>query len=73
MSDSDERAAGATACPSEAARALWSGDEWRRHMPAVHRIAEQLARDGLIRRTQCGAEVGPGPVTGPYRVSKPVT
>ncbi|MDJ0275720.1 DUF3253 domain-containing protein [Sphingomonas sp. 2R-10] len=42
------RAAGATICPSEVARAL-SPAGWRSAMPAVHIAIDGLVRDGSVR------------------------
>lgn len=58
-------------CPSEAARALAPEpqDAWRALMPAVRRAADELARAGLLRATQKGADVSPLEARGPIRLS----
>ena len=68
----ESRAAGATVCPSEVARALArEGGAWRALMPAVREVAAGLARQGLLRVTR-GEDVvdalAPG---GPIRLGRP--
>ncbi len=70
-----QRAAGATACPSEVARSL-SADQWRPLMPAVRRVAATLALQGRLVITQRGVEIDPqrvldGNVRGPLRIRRP--
>ncbi len=47
-----QRAATATVCPSEVARALAAGDgnaaEWRAQMPKVHAAVDQMVGDGQV-------------------------
>lgn len=58
----EERGAGKTFCPSEAARAL-SGD-WRDLMPRVRAVAAGLP----LRATQKGGVVDPVQAAGPIRL-----
>ncbi len=64
------RRAGATICPSEAARALCtSEDEWRTLMPEVRAVAAALADAGRIVVTQKGTAVDPRTARGPIRLA----
>ncbi len=73
------RAPGATACPSEVARAacragMHGRDAWRAWMPAVRVVAAGLAGRGLVAITQRGVGVGAGlvesgEVRGPIRLA----
>lgn len=56
------RGAGASFCPSEAARAL--SDDWRTLMPDVRRVAAGLP----LVATQKGAVVDPVAARGPIRL-----
>lgn len=60
------RAAGATICPSEVARAL-SPEDWRSAMPSVHAAIDGLVRDGSVRLSWKGERLATR--SGPYRVS----
>ncbi|MBI1402200.1 MAG: DUF3253 domain-containing protein [Porphyrobacter sp.] len=64
-----ERAAGATICPSEAARRLAGpGGDWRAQMEAVHAATDALAARGAIALSWKG-----GPMQerrGPYRIAR---
>ncbi len=65
-----ERRAGATICPSEAARAL-AGDDasgWRPLMGAVREAAAALADEGRVEVTQRGRVVDLRTARGPVRV-----
>ena len=66
----DHRAAGATICPSEAARRV-DPDAWRDLMPDARRVAGDLADDGRIEVTRRGEVVDPGTVRGPVRLRYP--
>jgi Protein of unknown function (DUF3253) len=68
----DARAAGATICPSDAARAL-ERDEfaWRASMPEVRRVAAGLAQAGLLRVTAHGEDVDALQARGPIRLGRP--
>jgi hypothetical protein len=66
------RAAEATLCPSEAARALAAAagtSDWRDEMPAVHAAVQDLAAEGTVRLTWRGAERSVE--DGPYRIGRP--
>ena len=66
----DTRAADATLCPSEVARALAGENksrEWRAAMPAVHTAVDGLLGNGAVRLSWKGE-----PLTtrsGPYRIA----
>ena len=62
-----ERDAGATICPSEAARRI-GGDDWRTAMDRVHKAAAELAAEGHVRLSQRGNTVT-RPV-GAYRIAR---
>ena len=64
-----ERAAGATICPSEAAR-LVAGPQgdWRAEMEAVHAAADALLGLGTIALTWKGALMQKR--RGPYRIAR---
>lgn len=65
------RAAGATVCPSEVARALAAaaGDaDWRGRMPAVHTAVDALVAEDAVRLSWRGAAL---PARGgPYRIGR---
>jgi hypothetical protein len=63
------RAVSATACPSEAARAV-GGDEWRDLMEPARRAARRLVARGEIDITQGGSVVDPSTARGPIRLRK---
>jgi len=65
----DQRAAGATICPSESARAL-GGDDWRDLMEPARRAARRLVARGEIDITQGGSVVDPSTAKGPIRLRK---
>jgi len=62
-----QRAAGGTACPSEAARAVF-GDEFREHMGEVRAVAFALADRKAIAVTQRGEVVDGRTARGPIRL-----
>jgi len=67
----DARAAGATVCPSEVARAIATAAgkaDWREEMPAVHLAVEEMVADGSIRLTWQG--VDRAVKEGPYRINR---
>ena len=64
-----DRAASATACPSEAARAI-GGEEWRDLMEPARRAARRLVARGEIDITQGGSVVDPSTARGPIRLRK---
>jgi hypothetical protein len=64
------RKAGATICPSEAARAV-SADDWRPLMEPARAAARRLAARGEVEITQGGRVVGDASkVAGPIRVRR---
>lgn len=65
----DERAAGATICPSEAARAV-GADEWRDLMEPARRAARRLVDLGSVEITQGGRVVDPSTARGPIRIRR---
>ena len=66
----DARAAGASICPSEAARAVDPGG-WRDLMPAARAAAGRLAEAGAVEVTQGGEVVDVATARGPVRVRRP--
>jgi len=66
------RAATASICPSDVARALVSDEDgWRALMPSIRHVAERLARDGKVSITQGGATLNPDSVSrGPIRLRR---
>ena len=65
----DARAAGATICPSEAARAV-DPDGWRDLMPAARAAAGRLADQGVAEVTQGGEVVDVRTARGPVRIRR---
>ncbi|GAB3607706.1 hypothetical protein GCM10027413_31150 [Conyzicola nivalis] len=63
------RAVTATACPSEAARAV-GGESWRDLMEPARRAARRLVASGEIDITQGGSVVDPSTARGPIRLRK---
>ncbi|CAB4774425.1 unannotated protein [freshwater metagenome] len=63
------RAADATICPSEAARAV-GGEEWRELMEPARRAARRLVAAGEVEITQGGKVVDPSTAKGPIRVRR---
>ncbi|WP_138760361.1 DUF3253 domain-containing protein [Modestobacter altitudinis] len=66
----DERRAGTTICPSEAARAV-DPDGWRELMPAARAAAGRLAASGEVEVTQRGEVVDVASARGPVRIRRP--
>ncbi|MGN5374449.1 DUF3253 domain-containing protein [Sphingomonas hankookensis] len=64
------RAADATICPSEVARAL-SPEDWRGAMPSVHAAVDRLVREGLVRISWKGERLATR--SGPYRIGRAAT
>ncbi len=60
------RAPDATVCPSEVARAMAAGANWRAVMPAVHSAVDLLLAEGAIRLSWKGQR--PSTRAGPYRI-----
>ena len=65
----DARAAGATICPSEAARAV-GGEDWRPLMEQARAAARRLVASGDVEITQGGQVVDPSTAKGPLRVRR---
>lgn len=65
-----QRAAGATICPSEAARAVAGSDDWRDLMEPARRAARRLVDRGDVEITQAGHVVDPSTAKGPIRVRR---
>ena len=65
----DDRRAGATICPSEAARAV-DPQGWRELMPAARAAAGRLAAAGRVEVTQRGEVVDVATARGPVRVRR---
>lgn len=65
----DSRAAGATICPSEAARAV-DPEGWRELMPAARAAAGRLADQGIADVTQGGEVVDVRTARGPVRIRR---
>ena len=66
----DQRRAGTTICPSEAARAV-DPDGWRELMPAARAAAGRLAASGDVEVTQRGEVVDVATARGPVRIRRP--
>ena len=64
-----QRAAGATICPSEAARAV-GGEDWRPLMEPARAAARRLVATGDVEITQAGHPVDPSTATGPIRIRR---
>jgi hypothetical protein len=65
------RAAGATLCPSEVARALAAAAgaaDWRDEMPRVHAAIDTLVAEGRVRLSWKGEAKGSR--EGPYRIGR---
>ncbi|MCP4744429.1 MAG: DUF3253 domain-containing protein, partial [Actinomycetales bacterium] len=65
----DQRQAGATICPSEAAKFV-GDDNWRELMEPARRAARRLVARGEAEITQQGRVVDPSTVKGPIRIRK---
>ena len=73
----DERGAGKTICPSDAARAVYGegeggspDDVWRDLMEPVRRAARRLVAQGKVVVTQGGEVVDPETARGPIRLRR---
>lgn len=62
---------GRTVSPTDVARALISGPDWHKLMPAVRRAAIALAFDGRLVITRKGKPVDPNDFKGVYRLGLP--
>ncbi|MEU0134688.1 DUF3253 domain-containing protein [Streptomyces sp. NPDC006296] len=68
----DRRGPGASICPSDAARAVYTGDDdgWRALMEPVRRAARRLVEAGEVEITQGGRPVDMAEARGPVRVRR---
>ncbi|MDF9716070.1 DUF3253 domain-containing protein [Nocardioides sp. ChNu-153] len=67
----DARAAGATICPSEAARRVAGDDgDWRALMDPVRAVVGDLVGQGRVEVTQGGEVVDLATARGPIRVRR---
>ncbi|MEU3726245.1 DUF3253 domain-containing protein [Streptomyces sp. NPDC031705] len=62
----------ATICPSDAARAVYGGDDegWRALMEPARLAARRLVTAGEVEITQGGRPVDPGQARGPIRIRR---
>ena len=65
------RAADATICPSEAARAV-GGEDWRDLMEPARRAARRLVAAGEVEITQAGHVVDPSTAKGAIRIRRTI-
>ncbi|MFT6181610.1 MAG: hypothetical protein ACJAQT_004238 [Akkermansiaceae bacterium] len=66
----NQRARGASICPSEATRAHYAEDQWRNHLEQTRQAARRLAAKGKIEILQQGKAVDPSTAKGPIRLRK---
>lgn len=66
----ENRGAGKSICPSEAAREAF-GEDWNGHMRHVRSAAVHMARQGQIVITRKGKPVDPENFKGVYRLALP--
>ncbi|MEV4947158.1 DUF3253 domain-containing protein [Streptomyces sp. NPDC053755] len=68
----ERRAPTATICPSDAARAVYEGDDdgWRELMEPARRAARRLVTAGEVEITQGGRPVEPAKARGPIRIRR---
>lgn len=64
----DARAPGGTVCPSEVARVLAGGADWREAMPIVHAAVDAMVAEGVVRLSWKGVAVPRR--EGPYRIGR---
>jgi hypothetical protein len=69
----DERRAGASICPSDAARRVAGEDPdaWRPRMDEARAAAARLVERGAVVVTQGGDPVRPADARGPIRIRRP--
>lgn len=65
-----QRKAGATICPSDAARVVGDAGSWRDLMEPARRAARRLVAAGEVEVTQAGHVVDPSTAKGPIRIRK---
>ncbi|MGA4845359.1 DUF3253 domain-containing protein [Streptomyces sp. G5(2025)] len=70
----ERRGPTATICPSDAARAVYEGDDdgWRALMEPARRAARRLVTAGAVEITQGGRPVHPADARGPIRIRRRV-
>ncbi|PWK71028.1 uncharacterized protein DUF3253 [Streptomyces sp. CG 926] len=68
----ERRGPTATICPSDAARAVYTGDDdgWRALMEPARRAARRLVTAGEVEITQGGRPVAPDNARGPIRIRR---
>jgi hypothetical protein len=66
----DQRADGATICPSEAARAVAGDADWHELMEPARAAARRLVAAGRVQITQGGRVVDPSTARGPIRIRR---
>ncbi|MFD7709340.1 DUF3253 domain-containing protein [Streptomyces sp. NPDC059786] len=68
----EQRGLTATICPSDAARAVYEGDDdgWRALMEPARRAARRLVTAGKVQITQSGHPVEPTKTHGPIRIRR---
>ncbi|MEU1189981.1 DUF3253 domain-containing protein [Streptomyces sp. NPDC005859] len=68
----ERRGPTATICPSDAARAVYEGDDdgWRALMEPARRAARRLVTAGEVEITQAGRPVEPAQARGPIRIRR---
>ncbi|GAA2306432.1 hypothetical protein GCM10010234_57400 [Streptomyces hawaiiensis] len=68
----ERRAATASICPSDAARAVYEGDDggWRALMEPARRAAWRLVAVGKVEVTQAGRPVTQTEARGPIRIRR---
>ncbi|MFJ1863918.1 DUF3253 domain-containing protein [Streptomyces sp. NPDC088097] len=68
----ERRGPAATICPSDAARAVYTGDGdgWRALMEPARRAARRLVAAGEVEITQAGRPVDPTEARGPIRIRR---
>ncbi|MFJ9080408.1 DUF3253 domain-containing protein [Streptomyces sp. NPDC102278] len=68
----ERRAPTATICPSDAARAVYAGDDdgWRALMEPARSAARRLVEAGEVEITQAGRPVDPATARGPIRIRR---
>ena len=66
----DQRSAGSSICPSEAARLVAGSDDWRALMEPARRAARRLVASEVVVITQGGHVVDPSTAKGPIRIRR---
>ncbi|MEU9802874.1 DUF3253 domain-containing protein [Streptomyces sp. NPDC051000] len=68
----ERRGPTATICPSDAARAVYAGDDdgWRALMEPARSAARRLVEAGEVDITQAGRPVDPATARGPIRIRR---